>query len=165
VRPAGAHCFKQPPTALVSAVGTPYLPVNNAGVRDRQNLLDTSGEEWDRIQNVNLRRAFVCLRETARAMKVAGRGGRIVNIASLGVLHPMIHGLAAYSASKGGMIALTRNAVFELAEHDITVNAVLPRGVDTPGARSPKAQSPPCVVRRLEPAGRRTFRRSRARGD
>jgi NAD(P)-dependent dehydrogenase (short-subunit alcohol dehydrogenase family) len=141
--------------ALVSAVGTPYLLVNNAGIQDRQNLLDTSGEEWDRIQNVNLRGAFFCLRETARAMKAAGRGGRIVNIASLGVLHPMIHGLAAYSASKGGLITLTRNAAFELAEHGITVNAVLPGGVDTPGARSATGPIPqgPIPAMRGAPLG------------
>jgi NAD(P)-dependent dehydrogenase (short-subunit alcohol dehydrogenase family) len=123
-------------SSIVSTFGAPYLLVNAAGLQDRSLLLETTAAEWDRIHAVNLRGAFFCLREAAKPMKAAGHGGRIVNIGSLGVLHPMIEGLAAYSASKGGLIALMRNAAYELAQSGITVNAVSPGGVDTPGARS-----------------------------
>ncbi len=115
-------------------LGAPTILVNNAGVQDREPMLDITGDEWDRIQRINLRGAFLMLRECAKAMVAAGRPGAIVNIASLGVEHPMIPGLAAYSASKGGLKALTRNAAFELMAHGIRVNAILPGGVATPGS-------------------------------
>ncbi len=77
-------------------------------------------------------------REIARAMVAAGNGGRIVNITS-GALHgSVIKGLTAYASSKGALAGLTLQSAFELVEHGITVNAVLPGAVITPGAISAK---------------------------
>lgn len=137
----------------VAAFGTPWLLVNNAGIQDRERFLDETAAGWDRIHSINARGAFLISREAGRAMVAAKRGGRIVNIASLGVRHPMIAGLAAYSASKGALLALTQNIAFELAEHGITANAVLPGGVMTPGAVGAKGPSPEGPGLRPAPLG------------
>jgi NAD(P)-dependent dehydrogenase (short-subunit alcohol dehydrogenase family) len=108
--------------------------VNCAGVQDRVALLDGTGADWDRNYEVNLRGAFFCLREAAKAMIAAGSGGRIVNITSISATAPVMVGLAAYTASKHGLLGLTRSAAMELMEHAITVNSVQPGGVKTPGA-------------------------------
>jgi NAD(P)-dependent dehydrogenase (short-subunit alcohol dehydrogenase family) len=117
--------------AIVAERGAPWILVNNAGVQHRMMLLDTTVAHWDVVHAVNARGTFLMLREVAKHMIEAGQGGRIVNIASLGVRHPMIDGLAAYSSSKGAVMTLTQNAAYELAAHQITVNAVLPGGVAT----------------------------------
>lgn len=120
--------------SIVDRHGAAHILVNNAGVQDREPMFDISADEWDRILGINLRGSFLMLRECAKAMIAAEVRGSIVNIASLGVMHPMIEGLAAYSASKAGLVALTRNTAFELSGQGIRVNAVLPGGVATPGS-------------------------------
>jgi NAD(P)-dependent dehydrogenase (short-subunit alcohol dehydrogenase family) len=138
---------------VVARYGAPWLLVNNAGVHDREALLEATVAEWDRIHAINARGPFLMTREIARAMVAAGTGGRIVNIASTCVQAPMVVGLAAYSSSKGGLLALGLTAAFELVEHGITVNTVLPGGVATPGAigaRGPASRGP---GRRLPPLG------------
>lgn len=122
----------------ISAYGAPWLLVNNAGIQDRERLLEETAAGWDRMHSINVRGAFLISREVARAMVAAKQGGRIVNIASLGVWYPMVVGLAAYASSKGALLALTQNVAFELAEHAITANAILPGGVMTPGALGAK---------------------------
>ena len=121
-------------SAVVAEAGAPWLLVNCAGVQDRVALLDGTGADWDRNYEVNLRGAFFCLREAAMAMIAAGSGGRIVNITSISATAPVMVGLAAYTASKHGLLGLTRSAAMELMEHAITVNSVQPGGVKTPGA-------------------------------
>jgi NAD(P)-dependent dehydrogenase (short-subunit alcohol dehydrogenase family) len=133
----------------VAHFGGVDILVNNAGIHDRALLLDTSAETWDRIQAINGRGAFLCLREAARAMVDAGRGGRIINISSIGSINPILPGLTAYAASKAGVNAVTRNAAMELASHGILVNAIMPGGVATPGAAG--ASGPPVTGRVLEP--------------
>jgi NAD(P)-dependent dehydrogenase (short-subunit alcohol dehydrogenase family) len=136
-------------SAIVAEHGAPWILVNNAGVQHRMLLLDSTAEHWDSVHAINARGTFLMLREVARCMIDAGQGGRIVNIASLGVRHPMIDGLAAYSSSKGAVVTLTQNAAYELAAHRITVNAVLPGGVATnavitgPEVRGPGLRMPP----------------------
>lgn len=118
--------------------GNPWILVNNAGLQDRELLLDATAEEWDRIHRVNIRGAFLMTREIARQMVGAGTGGRIVNISS-GALHDgIIKGLTAYTSSKAAMTGLTMQSAFELVEHGITVNSVLPGAVITPGAIAAK---------------------------
>lgn len=119
---------------IVDRIGAPWLLVNNAALQDRQLLLEASTQEWDRIHSVNVRGSFVMTREAARAMVTAGGGGRIVNIGSNSVRGGIIKGLAAYASSKGAINALSLASAFELAEHGITVNTVLPGAVATPGA-------------------------------
>lgn len=122
--------------AAIAARGAPWILVNNAGIQNRAGLLDTTAEFWDLNQAVNTRGAFLMTREIGRAMADAGQGGRIINVCSLGSVSPMVLGLAAYSASKAGLRALTMTTAFELAEHGITANAVHLGGVGTPGALS-----------------------------
>lgn len=123
---------------IVEKVGVPWLLVNNAALQDREPLLEATATEWDRIQAVNARGAFLMTRECARAMVAAGGGGRIVNIASNALRGGLIKGLVAYASSKGAMAALSLATAFELAEHSITVNTILPGAIITPGAINAK---------------------------
>lgn len=131
--------------AVVDQLGTPWALVNNAGVQDRQLLLDGTAEEWDRNNAINARGPFLLTREVARAMVAKGEGGRIVNLASCSLWGQAIKGLASYMGSKGALAALTKASALELAEHGITVNTVLPGGVASPGAigaKGPPAEGP-----------------------
>ncbi len=105
--------------------GTPTLVYANAGILDEAPLRDTSVEAFDRVLSVNLRGAFLTAREAARRMTE----GRIVFTASdLGFLGR--ENMAAYCASKGGLIALTRSLARELAPQ-ILVNAIAPGSIET----------------------------------
>jgi NAD(P)-dependent dehydrogenase (short-subunit alcohol dehydrogenase family) len=121
---------------ITAQFGTPWALVNNAGLQDREFLLDSTAAHWDRIQAVNARGPMLLTREIARAMVAAGQGGRIINVASAALIGQVIHGLTAYTSSKGTLLALSRASAFELAEHRITVNTLLPGGVLTPGTMS-----------------------------
>ena len=138
---------------VIARHGTPWLLVNNAGVQDREALLEAKAAEWDRVHAINSRGAFLMTREIARSMVAANGGGRIVNISSTCVESPMIVGLAAYASSKGGLLALSQTAAFELVEHRITVNTVLPGGVATPGAMTARGPTPDGPGRRRPPLG------------
>jgi NAD(P)-dependent dehydrogenase (short-subunit alcohol dehydrogenase family) len=81
------------------------------------------------------------------------RGGRIVNVATAGLRGLIIKGLASYLGSKGALLGLTRSSAFELAEHNITVNLLLPGGVGTPGAIAAKGPPVEGPARRRPPLG------------
>ncbi len=138
---------------VLASFGTPWVLVNNAGIQDRQLLLEGTAEEWDRMNAVNGRGPFLMTREIGRAMAVQGAGGRIINIATAGLRGSIVKGLAAYVGSKGALLALSRASAFELAEHRITVNTILPGAVATPGARSAKGPAPEGPARRPLPLG------------
>ena len=127
---------------IIERHGAPWLLVNNAGVHDREELLDVTSAEWDRIVAINARGPVLMGREIARAMVAAGKGGRIVNVASNCVLGPMVTGHSSYASSKGAMVAFSTVAAFELVAHNITVNSVLPGGVYTPGAANARGPAP-----------------------
>ena len=130
---------------IISEYGVPWVLVNNAGLQDRLLLLEGTAEEWDRMNQVNARGPFFMTREIARAMVAGGEGGRIVNVASMSLRGQIVKGLASYLASKGALLGLTQASAFELAEHGITVNNVMPGGVRTPGsmnAKGPKPEGP-----------------------
>src|SRR5690349_9116276 len=115
--------------AMVVRWGHLDVLVNNAGVtRDRTILKMTNGE-WNEVIDTNLSGPFWCLREAARLMSQE-KHGRIINIASIMAVKPGF-GNANYSASKAGLIALTKAAAQELGRFHITVNAVLPGFHDT----------------------------------
>ena len=139
--------------SVVAQHGALWILVNNAGLQDRQLLLDETAEGWDRIQAVNARGAFLALREAARAMVAAGQGGRIINVASQTLSGMITPGVSAYVASKGAIAALTGTAALELAEHRITVNTVLPGAVMTPGAMGAKGPPTSGPATRRSPLG------------
>jgi len=107
--------------------------VNNAALQIVKPLRDTTVDEWDRMQAVNLRAAFLVIRIALPQLRSAG--GAVINVGSV---HAMATspGLAGYAASKGGLLALTRAAALELAADGIRVNAVLPGAIDTPMLRA-----------------------------
>lgn len=148
---------------VVARHGAPWLLVNNAGLQHRELLLDGTAAHWDRINAVNARGPFLLVREVARAMIEHGEvgpdgRGRIVNCASSSLIGQFVQGLTAYMASKGALAAMTTASAFELAEHAITVNTVLPGGVGTPGAMAAEGPPPIGPGNRVPPLGRCTPR-------
>jgi len=126
--------------------------VNNAGILQSTPVEDITPEEWDRVLSVNLRGTFFACQAVLPAMKKAGYG-RIVNIASLAGRNGGIATGMAYSASKAGVVGLTRGLASRLAKFSITVNAVAPGTTATPMIR----QWTPEQIRGLEqgiPLGR-----------
>ena len=99
--------------------------VNNAGIAIAEPFLEHSLTLWDRTLNVNLRAMFVLSQIAARQMVAQGAGGAIVNMASSNA-HMGEAGLAAYNASKAGVLLLTKTMAIELAPHYIRVNCVSP---------------------------------------
>ena len=129
--------------------------VNCAGIQNRELITETSADLWDLLQCINSRGPFLCLREAAKIMRAANNGGRIINISSMGSVHPVMPGLAAYNASKSAVNALTRSAALELSQDRITVNAILPGAVATAGAsRAPGPAPSGRVVAGPPPLGR-----------
>ena len=105
--------------------------VNNAGIRRRAPALEVTEEDWDAVMDTNLKGAFFCAQAAARLMIPQGYG-RIINIASQMALVGSVN-RAAYCASKGGLLNLTRVLALEWAQHGITVNAIGPGPTLTPG--------------------------------
>ena len=110
--------------ALV-AFGQIDILVNNAGVTRRADIMDLTEADWDRIHRVNAKGVFFCLQRVAREM-IPRRSGRIINIASIAGKGYAGTSNAAYAASKGAVISLTRTAAQQLAKFDINVNAICP---------------------------------------
>lgn len=108
--------------------------VNNAAVQIAKPLLDTSVEEWDAVMVSNLRAVFLAVKLAYPLFKAAGSGA-IVNVSSVHAVATSAN-IAAYAASKGGMLALTRAMAIEFAPDEIRVNAILPGAVDTPMLRA-----------------------------
>ena len=114
---------------VVKQYGRVDILVNNAGITRDGLLMKMSGEDFDAVLDTNLKGAFHCIRHVARQM-VKQRGGRIINISSVsGVLGNA--GQVNYSASKAGIIGMTKAAARELASRGITVNAVAPGFIKT----------------------------------
>lgn len=109
--------------------------VHCAAMFPKYPLLDITVEQWDRIQAVNLRGTMLVMREAIRHMRAGGRGGAIVNISSVSGEREVVFHNAAYGASKAGTTNLTRVAALEFGVDKIRVNAVLPGGTATEGAR------------------------------
>ncbi len=128
VRVQGSVATKAGVEAIVNeasdGLGGLDLVVNNAGIFPRSAFLELSEDEWDQVLTVNLKGTFLVAQAAARAMVAAGTKGAIVNISSSSVRgHELgVH----YSASKTGIIGLTRSMALALAKHGIRVNAVAP---------------------------------------
>jgi len=99
--------------------------VNNAGIIRRAPLLEFSVKDWDDVMNINLRTLFFLSQAVARVMVEQGRGGKIVNVASMLSFQGGIR-VPSYTSSKSAVMGLTRLMANELAPHSINVNAVAP---------------------------------------
>jgi len=111
--------------AVTNELGVPTVLVNNAGIYPDHGLLDMPEEAWDRVLNVNLKGTFLCSQAFGRKRVAAGGGGSIVNLASTAGFSARV-GAAHYSASKAGVVMLTKSMAQELGPHAIRVNAVAP---------------------------------------
>jgi len=108
--------------------------VNNAALQINKPLLDISVEEWDLVMASNLRSVFLATKLAHPLLKAAG-GGAIVNVSSVHAVATSLN-ISAYAASKGGLLALTREMAIEFAKDNLRVNAILPGAVDTPMLRA-----------------------------
>jgi NAD(P)-dependent dehydrogenase (short-subunit alcohol dehydrogenase family) len=140
----------------VSTFGRLDAAFNNAGVNcEGADLLETSDDEFDRIVSVNLRGVWNCMKAEIRQMKTQGSGA-IVNCSSIGGMVGS-KGRSAYSASKHGVIGLTRSAALDYATQGIRINAVCPGIINTPMATAVTRNNDPDIVKAMiarEPIGR-----------
>jgi NAD(P)-dependent dehydrogenase (short-subunit alcohol dehydrogenase family) len=120
--------------ATTRTLGCPDVLVNNAGIGAPADFLRLAAKDFDRVLGVNLRGAFLCTREAARLMVRHRRKGTIVNIASTRAFMSE-PGTEAYSASKGGLAALTHATAISLGPRGIRVNCVSPGWIETRGRR------------------------------
>lgn len=126
----------------VASTGGIDILVNNAGIYPRKPFLETSGDEFRHVVDVNLHGTFLCSRYVAEQMVKRQRGGCLINIASIEAVHPSSTGMSAYDSSKAGVVMLTRSAARELGPHGIRVNAIAPGGILTRGLTSQLGEKP-----------------------
>jgi len=123
---------------------------NNAGISpaDDASVLDTTLEAWERVQAVNLRSVFLCCKHGIPHL-LDGGGGSVINTASFVALLGAATSQISYTASKGGVLALSRELGVEFARRGVRVNALCPGPVDTPLLRELYAKDPEQAARRL----------------
>lgn len=107
------------------ALGGLDILVNNAGIIKRNDSIDFTEEDWDAVMDVNLKTLFFLSQKAARSMIDAGTGGKIINVASMLSYQGGIR-VPSYTASKSGVMGLTRILANEWAKHGINVNAIAP---------------------------------------
>lgn len=107
--------------------------VNNAAMQIAKPIIETTVEEWDAVMASNLRSVFLGVKLAYPLLKKGG--GAVVNVSSVHAIQTSAN-IAAYAASKGGLLALTRAMAIEFAPDNIRVNAILPGAVDTPMLRA-----------------------------
>ena len=136
---------------------TLHALVNNAALQIAKPILETTVEEWDSVMASNLRSVFLGIKLAHPLLKAAG-GGAIVNVSSVHAVATSAD-IAAYAASKGGLLALTRAVAIEFAPDNIRANAILPGAVDTPMLRAGLSRghvSGDDIVARLDNLARKT---------
>jgi len=135
--------------ATMDEFGLLDVLVNNAGIYPFEPFMDMTEEQWDKVISVNLKSLFLCSQAVARVMS---NGGRIIMISSIASLLGF-SGLTHYCASKGGANSLVRALALELAPRQITVNAVAPGSIMTPGTSNTDEESQKAIIMKI-PLGR-----------
>jgi NAD(P)-dependent dehydrogenase (short-subunit alcohol dehydrogenase family) len=123
---------------------------NNAGIspNDDASVLDTTLEAWERVQSTNLRSVFLCCKHGIPHLLQSG-GGSVINVASFVAVMGSATSQISYTASKGGVLALSRELGVEFAKRGVRVNALCPGPVDTPLLRELYASDPVAAQRRM----------------
>jgi NAD(P)-dependent dehydrogenase (short-subunit alcohol dehydrogenase family) len=134
----------------VSAYRTIDIAFNNAGISppDDDSILDTGIDAWRRVQEVNLTSVYLCCKAVLPVMRTNGRGS-IINTASFVAVMGAATSQISYTASKGGVLAMSRELGVQFAREGIRVNALCPGPVDTPLLRELFAKDPERAARRL----------------
>ena len=128
--------------ATKAKLGVPDVLVNNAGIMVRKDVLKLSVAEFDKVIAVNLRGTFIASQAVARMMAARKRGGCIINLASTRAFMSE-EGTEGYTASKGGIAALTHAMAISLARHRIRVNCISPGWIETSDwQKASKAKAP-----------------------
>jgi NAD(P)-dependent dehydrogenase (short-subunit alcohol dehydrogenase family) len=139
---------------VVERFGRLDILVNNAGTVNRRSVMELERSEWDRVLAVNLTGTFLCTKHAARRM-AAQRSGKIINIASVYGLTAPSKGLqVAYTASKHGVVGLTRVNAVELAPLGVMVNAIAPGYFFTEMTDELRSTPLEQAINRRTPAGR-----------
>jgi NAD(P)-dependent dehydrogenase (short-subunit alcohol dehydrogenase family) len=140
-----------------SELGRIDVLFNNAGISpaDDASVLETSLEAWQRVQDVNLKSVFLCCKHGIPHL-LEGGGGSVINTASFVATMGSATSQISYTASKGGVLALSRELGIEFARRGVRVNALCPGPVNTPLLQELFAKDPVAAARRLVhvPAGR-----------
>lgn len=112
----------------------PDILVNNAGVYPFKNFLEVDDAFFSKVLDINLKSALLmCQHMIKRRLK---KGGVIINIGSIEAIMPFVEGMATYSISKAGVIALTRSLAKEYGKNGFRINAIIPGGIITPGTKA-----------------------------
>jgi NAD(P)-dependent dehydrogenase (short-subunit alcohol dehydrogenase family) len=130
--------------------GTIDVLFNNAGISptDDASVLDTTEDAWQRVQDVNLKSIFLCCKHGIPHLLETG-GGSVINTASFVAVMGAATSQISYTASKGGVLALSRELGVEFARRGVRVNALCPGPVDTPLLRELYANDPEEAARRM----------------
>jgi NAD(P)-dependent dehydrogenase (short-subunit alcohol dehydrogenase family) len=137
-------------TAAHETYGSVDIAFNNAGISppDDDSILTTGPDAWRRVQDVNLTSVYLCCREAIPYMRRQGKGA-IINTASFVAVMGAATSQISYTASKGGVLAMTRELGVQFAREGIRVNALCPGPVNTPLLRELFAKDPELAARRL----------------
>jgi NAD(P)-dependent dehydrogenase (short-subunit alcohol dehydrogenase family) len=135
---------------VLAELGRIDVLFNNAGISppDDTSVLDTDLDAWERVQQANLRSVFLCCKHGIPHL-LAGGGGSVINTASFVAVMGAATSQISYTASKGGVLALSRELGVEFARRGVRVNALCPGPVDTPLLRELYAADPNQAARRL----------------
>lgn len=131
-REAGATVFHAEPDLTEAGVADLFaqhpdidILVNGSVATGPWSIEKLTMDEWDRVHDINVRGAYLLMREAVKIMRVHGRGGRLINISTIGSQHPVLNGNFAYGSSRAGTNALTRQFAMDFVGEGIAANAIL----------------------------------------